>query len=103
MIVLVTPKGWTGPAAVDGIAVEGTQRSHQVPLSDMARPGHLRALEDWMRSYRPAELFDGNGSLREEIARIVAVVTQGRQVVFIYHAQVRTSCDEQKAYLEVVI
>jgi xylulose-5-phosphate/fructose-6-phosphate phosphoketolase len=70
MIVLVTPKGWTGPAVVDGIAVEGTQRSHQVPLSDMARPGHLRALEDWMRSYRPAELFDGNGSLREEIARL---------------------------------
>src|SRR5579884_2266795 len=69
MIVLQTPKGWTGPKRVDGIAVEGTFRAHQVPLADFQeKPGHLRMLEEWMRSYRPEELFDENGKLREDIA-----------------------------------
>ncbi|MGH9228138.1 MAG: phosphoketolase family protein [Acidimicrobiales bacterium] len=70
MIVLRTPKGWTGPAAVDGQQVEGTYRSHQVPLAALGEnPEHLRQLEAWMRSYRPEELFDG-GRLRAEIARL---------------------------------
>jgi len=59
MIVLVSPKGWTGPKVVDGLEVEGTFRSHQVPLSDpAAHPEHLTQLETWLRSYRPEELFD---------------------------------------------
>lgn len=70
MVVLITPKGWTGPAMVDGLPSEGTFRSHQVPLSDMTRPGHLQALEDWLRSYRPEELFDSEGRLRAGIARL---------------------------------
>jgi len=62
LIVLRTPKGWTGPKEVDGLAVEGTFRSHQVPLAGLAeRPDHLAALEAWLRSYRPDELFDGDG------------------------------------------
>ena len=64
MIVLRTPKGWTGPKVVDGLPVEGTFRAHQVPLSDPHRkPEHLRLLEEWMRSYRPEELFDESGRL----------------------------------------
>jgi len=60
--VLRTPKGWTGPKEVDGVAVEGTFRSHQVPLAGLAeRPDHLAALEAWLRSYRPEELFDDDG------------------------------------------
>ena len=59
MIVLNSPKGWTGPKMVDGMQIEGTFRSHQVPLSDPAtNPEHLKLLEDWLRSYRPEELFD---------------------------------------------
>ncbi len=70
-IVLRTPKGWTGPHEVDGQQVEGTWRSHQVPLAGLAeRPDHLRLLEEWMRSYRPDELFDGEGRLRPEIAAL---------------------------------
>jgi xylulose-5-phosphate/fructose-6-phosphate phosphoketolase len=70
MIVLRTPKGWTGPAEVDGLPVEGTWRSHQVPIADVrGNPQHLRLLEEWLRSYRPDELFDEQGapvtSLRE--------------------------------------
>ncbi len=62
MIVLRTPKGWTGPKVVDGLAVEGTFRSHQVPLTGFAaHPERIRLLEDWMRSYRPAELFTADG------------------------------------------
>src|SRR5579871_1670809 len=62
MIVLRTPKGWTGPKVVDGLQVEGTFRAHQVPVADLARkPEHLKILEEWMRSYKPNELFDGNG------------------------------------------
>jgi len=71
MIVLRTPKGWTGPKEVDGKPSEGTWRSHQVPFADMAtRPDHVTLLEQWMRSYRPEELFDGNGRLRPEIAEL---------------------------------
>jgi xylulose-5-phosphate/fructose-6-phosphate phosphoketolase len=63
VIVLKTPKGWTGPKEVDGVPVEGTWRSHQVPLAGLAEnPEHLRLLEEWMRSYRPEELFDENGA-----------------------------------------
>ncbi|HEY8300668.1 MAG TPA: phosphoketolase family protein [Jatrophihabitans sp.] len=68
MIVLRTPKGWTGPAYVDGVAVEGTFRSHQVPLAETrTNPDHLALLEQWLRSYRPEELFDENGRLRAEL------------------------------------
>jgi xylulose-5-phosphate/fructose-6-phosphate phosphoketolase len=71
MIVLRTPKGWTGPKVVDGLAVEGTFRAHQVPVTDFqAKPEHLRILEEWMRSYRPEELFDGNGRLVPELAEL---------------------------------
>ncbi|HWD47721.1 MAG TPA: phosphoketolase family protein [Actinomycetota bacterium] len=71
MIVLRTPKGWTGPGEVDGVPVEGTWRSHQVPLAALAqRPEHLRMLEAWLRSYRPEELFDDSGALRAEIAEL---------------------------------
>ena len=69
MIVLRSPKGWTGPKVVDGRQVEGTFRAHQVPLSDPAvHPEHLKLLDDWLRSYRPEELFDPQGRLREELA-----------------------------------
>ena len=68
MIVLCTPKGWTGPKTVDGLPAEGSFRSHQVPLSDLAgNPEHLAQLEEWMRSYRPRELFDRSGALRGEL------------------------------------
>ena len=71
MIVLRTPKGWTGPKEVDGLPVEGTWRSHQVPLADGPdEPDHLAALETWMRSYRPEELFDDGGALRAELAAL---------------------------------
>ena len=63
MIVLRTPKGWTGPKEVDGLPVEGTWRAHQVPLDEVTtNPEHLRQLEAWLRSYRPDELFDGQGA-----------------------------------------
>jgi xylulose-5-phosphate/fructose-6-phosphate phosphoketolase len=69
MIVLRTPKGWTGPSEVDGQPVEGTWRSHQVPLAAVReRADHLRELERWMRSYRPEELFDEYGAPRQELA-----------------------------------
>jgi xylulose-5-phosphate/fructose-6-phosphate phosphoketolase len=68
MIVLETPKGWTGPHEVDGLPVEGTWRAHQVPLSRLAeRPDHVQLLERWMHSYRPEELFDGDGAVRAEL------------------------------------
>ena len=64
MIVLCTPKGWTCPKEVDGVPVESTFRAHQVPVADVrGNPGHLKILEDWMRSYRPEELFDESGRL----------------------------------------
>ena len=69
MLVLRSPKGWTGPRVVDGLPVEGSFRSHQVPLSDPSRnPEHLRELEAWLRSYRPQELFDDRGALLPELA-----------------------------------
>jgi xylulose-5-phosphate/fructose-6-phosphate phosphoketolase len=71
MIVLKSPKGWTGPQVVDGLQIEGTFRAHQVPLLvDAAHPEHVAALEAWMRSYRPEELFDLNGRLRPELASL---------------------------------
>jgi len=68
MIVLKSPKGWTGPKVVNGLQVEGTFRSHQVPLHPDAHPEHLALLEEWMRSYRPEELFDKKGCLKPELA-----------------------------------
>ncbi len=71
MIVLRTPKGWTGPKVVDGEPVEGTWRAHQVPLAGLAtNPEHLALLESWMKSYRPEELFDEHGAVRAEITAL---------------------------------
>ncbi len=70
MIVLRSPKGWTGPKVVDGKPVEGTWRAHQVPVADLEKPGHLKILEDWMRSYRPEELFDRAGRFIPELAEL---------------------------------
>ena len=71
MIVLDTPKGWTGPKVVDGLPIEGTYRAHQVPLSEPRKnPEHLKMLESWMRSYRPEQLFDKSGRLIDEIAAL---------------------------------
>jgi xylulose-5-phosphate/fructose-6-phosphate phosphoketolase len=71
MIVLKTPKGWTGPKIVDGLPVEGTFRAHQVPLSEPSRqPAHLAMLEAWMKSYRPEELFDAGGRIVPELAEL---------------------------------
>ena len=71
VIVLVTPKGWTGPKVVDGHQVEGTRRAHQVPISSpRTNPEHLRLLEAWLRSYRPEELFDKRGALRPDLAEL---------------------------------
>ena len=71
MIVLNTPKGWTGPKEVDGLPVEGTYRAHQVPLSEpSSRPDHLKLLESWLQSYKPAELFDQDGRLMPELAEL---------------------------------
>ena len=70
MIVFQTPKGWTGPKFVDGKPVEGTWRAHQVPIADFTNPEHLKQLEEWMRSYRPQDLFDENGKFREEFATL---------------------------------
>jgi xylulose-5-phosphate/fructose-6-phosphate phosphoketolase len=77
MIVLNSPKGWTGPKIVDGLQVEGTFRSHQVPLSDpRTNPAHLKQLEEWLRSYRPEELFDDKGHLLSELAELAPVGTR---------------------------
>jgi xylulose-5-phosphate/fructose-6-phosphate phosphoketolase len=70
MIVLRTPKGWTGPKIVDGIPIEGTFRAHQVPLTGFDRPEHVALLESWMRSYEPEQLFDTQGRLAAEIAAL---------------------------------
>lgn len=70
MIILRSPKGWTGPKQVDGKATEGTFRSHQVPMGDMSHPGHVEILEQWLQSYRPQELFDDTGKLRPELAEL---------------------------------
>jgi xylulose-5-phosphate/fructose-6-phosphate phosphoketolase len=69
MIVLRSPKGWTGPREIDGLPVEDTWRSHQVPMTDVrSNPAHLRVLEEWLRSYRPEELFDESGALVDDLA-----------------------------------
>jgi len=74
VIVLRSPKGWTGPKEVDGLPNEGTFRSHQVPiLVDAKHPEHLGQLESWMKSYRPEELFDENGALRSELAELAPI------------------------------
>ena len=71
MIVMRTPKGWTGPKVVDGVPIEGTFRAHQVPLAGMREnPEHLRMLEQWMKSYKPEELFDQSGRLVAELAEL---------------------------------
>ena len=71
MLVLKSPKGWTGPKVVDGLQNEGTFRAHQVPLAvDAAHPGHLGQLESWLKSYKPEELFDEGGRLRPELAEL---------------------------------
>ena len=71
MIVLRTPKGWTCPKEIDGKRTEGYWRSHQVPMGEMhENPGHVRILEEWMKSYRPEELFDDGGRLRPELAEL---------------------------------
>ena len=69
MIVLRTPKGWTGPKVVDGQQIEGSFRAHQVPIT-MEKPEHLEQLKEWMESYHPEELFDENGRLKPEIAEL---------------------------------
>lgn len=71
MIILQTPKGWTGPKEIDGKQLEGSWRSHQVPLTDFANnPSRLNLLEQWMRSYRPEELFDEQGKFKDELAEL---------------------------------
>ncbi|UCV24589.1 phosphoketolase family protein [Ferribacterium limneticum] len=70
MIILRSPKGWTGPKTVDGKQSEGSWRSHQVPFSDMDKPEHVQLLGEWMASYKPAELFDNGGRLMPEIAAL---------------------------------
>ncbi|AFZ43638.1 Phosphoketolase [Halothece sp. PCC 7418] len=71
MIILRTPKGWTGPKEVNGKKTEGFWRSHQVPFSDMANnPDHITMLEEWMKSYKPEELFDENGTFRQDLAEL---------------------------------
>ncbi|MEO8375843.1 MAG: phosphoketolase family protein, partial [Sphingomonas bacterium] len=70
MIIFRTPKGWTGPKHVDGKPVEGTWRAHQVPIASFTNPAHIAQLEAWMRSYKPQELFDGNGKLIDELAAL---------------------------------
>lgn len=70
MIILRSPKGWTGPKTVDDKPAEGTFRAHQVPMGDMRHPGHLEILENWLRSYRPEELFDQQGKLIDELAAL---------------------------------
>ena len=70
MIILRSPKGWTGPKVVDGKATEGTFRSHQVPMGEMSHPGHVKILEKWLKSYRPQDLFDKTGRLRPELAEL---------------------------------
>jgi xylulose-5-phosphate/fructose-6-phosphate phosphoketolase len=70
MIVLRTPKGWTCPKEIDGKKCEGYWRAHQVPMADMDTPGHVRILEQWMKSYKPEELFDASGRLEPELAEL---------------------------------
>jgi len=70
MIILKTPKGWTGPKEVDGKKVEGFWRAHQVPIPEVTTPAHIALLDEWMRSYRPEELFEASGALKPELAAL---------------------------------
>ncbi|HEU4415613.1 MAG TPA: phosphoketolase family protein [Candidatus Angelobacter sp.] len=70
MIILRSPKGWTGPKMVDGLQIEGTFRAHQVPVTNLEKPGHLKILEQWMQSYRPEELFDSAGKFLPQLAKL---------------------------------
>ncbi|MBA6090628.1 phosphoketolase family protein [Pseudomonas monteilii] len=70
VLILRTPKGWTGPRYVDGQRVEGTWRSHQLPLADLGKPSHLMQLQQWLESYRPHELFDAQGTLLPDLAAL---------------------------------
>ncbi|MEJ7768774.1 MAG: phosphoketolase family protein [Chitinophagaceae bacterium] len=71
MIIFKTPKGWTGPKVVDSLPIEDTWRSHQVPLAELAqKPDHVRLLEQWMKSYKPEELFDDDGKLNDDVAEL---------------------------------
>ena len=70
MIVLRTPKGWTGPSQIDGKKTEDFWRSHQVPMGDMDKPDHIKILEQWMKSYRPQDLFDKTGAFKKELAEL---------------------------------
>ena len=77
MIVLDSPKGWTGPKVVDGLQIEGSFRAHQVPIKDPSKhPGHLGLLNDWLKSYRPEELFDAQGRLLPELAELAPLGTR---------------------------
>ncbi len=77
MIILRTPKGWTGPKEVDGEKTEGSWRAHQVPLAELAtKPGHLTILQDWLKSYKPEELFDATGKLIAELAALAPTGTR---------------------------
>ncbi|PYP89068.1 MAG: phosphoketolase [Candidatus Angelobacter sp. Gp1-AA117] len=77
VIILRSPKGWTGPKEVDGVQVEGTFRAHQVPVADLAKkPEHLKILEQWMRSYKPEELFDQNGKFVADLAQLAPAGTR---------------------------
>ncbi len=77
VIVLRSPKGWTGPKIVDGVPIEGTFRAHQVPLTDFAaKPQHIQILENWMRSYKPEELFDETGAFRRDLRAIAPTGTR---------------------------
>jgi len=76
MIILRSPKGWTGPKYVDGKQVEGTFRSHQVPMGDMDKPAHIKILERWMNSYKPRQLFDKQGRLVPELADLAPTGTR---------------------------
>jgi len=84
VIVLRTPKGWTGPKFVDGKPVEGMWRAHQVPIADLEKPEHLAQLDSWLRSYRPDELFDDAGRLRPELAALAP--SAARRMGSIAHA-----------------
>jgi len=85
VIVMITPKGWTGPKVVDGVQIEGTFRAHQVPLEALAeKPAHIKILEDWMKSYRPEELFDDLGAPVPEV--IAAAPTGSRRMGMNPHA-----------------
>jgi xylulose-5-phosphate/fructose-6-phosphate phosphoketolase len=80
MIVMITLKGWTGPKVVDGCQIEGTFRAHQVPLDQVrTNPEHLKLLEDWLKSYRPEELFDDRGKFIAELAGAHRIPAHGRE------------------------